>query len=49
MIWGKKPKIERLDSASNLAMWQFNEDFILFIKQCYWIVWSVEEIQKVKK
>ena len=24
------------------------EDFSLFIKQCYRIVWSIEKIQKVK-
>ena len=27
---------------------KFIEDFSLFIKQCYHIVWSVEKIQKVK-
>ena len=27
---------------------QFIEDFSLFVKQCYLIVWSVEKIQKVK-
>ena len=35
----KRSKIWRLN--------QFIEDFILFIKQCYRIVWSVEKIQKV--
>ena len=27
---------------------KFNEDFSLFIKQCYCIDWSVGKIQKVK-
>ena len=36
MIWKKKSKIQRLN--------QFIEDFSLFIKQCYHIVWSVEKI-----
>ena len=40
MIWKKKSKSQRLN--------QFIEDFILFIKQCYYIVWNVEKIQKVK-
>ena len=40
IIWKKKSKSQRLN--------QFIEDFILFIKQCYYIVWNVEKIQKVK-
>ena len=27
---------------------KFIEDFSLFIKQCYHIVWSVEKIQRIK-
>ena len=27
---------------------KFIEDFSLFLKQCYYSVWSVEKIQKVK-
>ena len=38
--WKKKWKIQRLK--------QFIEDFSLFIKQCYCVVWSVENLQKVK-
>ena len=41
-----------IDKASNRkvfdCMHKFIEDFSLFIKQYYHIVWSVEKIQKVK-
>ena len=36
-IWKNKSKTERLK--------YFVEDFIIFIKQCYHIVWSIEKIQ----
>ena len=39
-IWEKKSKIYRVN--------QFSEDFSLFIKQCYRLVWNAEKIHKVK-
>ena len=38
--WKKKLITDRFN--------QFIEDFSLFIKQCYRIVWSVEKMEKVK-
>ena len=32
----------------NLWLKKFTEDFSLFEKQCYRIVWAVEKIQKAK-
>ena len=37
---------KRLNHPSDLATRQFIEDFSLFIKQCYHIVWSVEKYRK---
>ena len=39
-MWKKGYNIERLH-------W-FIEDFSLFVKHCYVIVWNVEKIEKVK-
>ena len=46
--YATKKKLEDLTHPSDLAMQKFIEDFSLFIKQCYHIVWSVEKKQKVK-
>ena len=36
------------EEIKNLRLQQFIKDFNLYIKQCYHVVWSEENIQKVK-
>ena len=40
-IWKKKQKNSRLK--------KFIKDFSLFIKECCYIVWSAEKLQKLKR